>query len=188
MLPPGLVREVKAYDPKLRVRVAETCGEVWIEQPMPSADPEVCAALESDYRLQLDLLLENAPERHPIARRIEAVKAAKDGYRAVMFIPRELAGHTERIMRALYESDITKQGGREGINRAFDAATNAFYVERDKERRRYAEDGARDVYDRIAWLDGRRVTTSDMAAGAETSDRVESHEGFVVRVRKGVHA
>lgn len=185
--PPPLVHALHSYDLRLRLRWCEVAEEWWIEVPEARADPELVRALESDYRLQLDLLLKNAPERHAIARRIEAARAARDGYRGIMFIPRDCIHDTDRIMRALIESDCAKQGTKEGVNRLYDHAAERFYVERDKARRAFVEAGSRDMYDRIAWLSGRRVTTSDMAAGAEPVDSVERHEGFTVRVRTGRH-
>ena len=188
MTPPAtLVRALAGYDRRLRLRYAEVAEERWIEVPEAPADPELVRALESDYRLQLGLLLEQAPERHAIARRIEAARAARDGYRGIMFIPRDLIHDTDTILRALGESDCAKQGNKEAVSRLFDQAADTFYVERAKERRAYVEQGSRDLYDRIAWLSGRRVATSDMAGG-ETADRVTEHEGFTVRIRKGQHA
>lgn len=186
--PPPLLQALRSYDPRLRLRWCEMAEEFWIETPEASADPELVRALESDYRLQLDLLLKNAPERHAIARRIEAARAARDGYRAIMFIPRDCIFDTDRILRALVESDCAKQGNKAGVNRLYDHAAERFYVERDKERRAFVEAGSRDMYDRMAWLSGRRVATSDMAAGAETADTLESHDGFTVRIRRGAHA
>ena len=187
MTPPtGLVRELRAYDPKLRLRWAERAAEWWIEQPLAKADPELCRALAAKLSGQLDLALPTSTERHALARRIEAVKAAEDGYRAVMFIPAALIHRHDLILRTLYEADITKQGGREGVTRLFDEAAAAFYRERDKERQNYVEGATRDVYDRIQWLSGNRLTTSDMAEGAQTSDALEQHDGFTVRVRKGL--
>lgn len=186
--PPELVNALRRYDHRLRLRWCEVAEEWWIEVPEARADPELVRALESDYRLQLDLLLQNAPERHAIARRIEAARAARDGYRGIMFIPRICIFDTDRIMRALVESDCAKQGNKEAVSRLYDHAAEQFYVERDRQRLNYVEAATRDVYDRIQWLSGNRMATSDFASGAEPVDLVTAHEGFTVRIRKGQHA
>ena len=185
MTPPaGLVRDLKARDPKLRLRYAPLAGEWWIEAPFAgAADPEIARTLADEYRGQLALAVSPAT-RHAFARRIEAVKAAQDGYRGIMFIPRDLIDHTDLILRTLHETDYATAGGPNGINRRLDAEGAAWDEARDKNRRAIVEEGARSTYDRLAWLEGRRMTTSDMTEGVETSDAVEQHEGFTVRMRK----
>ena len=185
--PPPLLQALRSYDPRLRLRWCEVAEEFWIETPEASADPELVRALESDYRFQLDLLLQHAPERHAIARRIEAARAARDGYRAIMFIPRVCIFDTDRILRALGESDCAKQGNKAGINRLYDHAAERFYAERDKQRRTFVEAATRDVYDRIQWLSGNRVAVTDRTHGAAPGDAVEAHDGFTVRIRTGRH-
>jgi hypothetical protein len=193
--PAGLVAELRCYDHRLRLRWWPTSEEWVIEQVLPPRDPDLLLTLQREHvdavaimRDRLRLALPGSPSHRALARQIDAVQSALAGYRAVMFIPSTLVARTDLVLRTLRENDLEHRPTVEDFNRDLDEQAAAILKEKDKERRDYAGNVARDTFERIAWLDGRRITTSDFAEGAATSDVVTEHPGFTVRVRRGVHA
>jgi hypothetical protein len=196
MTPPqALVRALAAHDPKLRLRWWPTSAEWVIEEPVPPRDPDILRTLQRDHveavermRGRLRLAIPGSPSHQATGRQIDAVQAALAGYRAIVFIPAALATQTDLVLEALRDSDLAHRPTVEDFNREMDETAATVAREKDKERRRFAEDGARDVYERIQWLLGNRLAMSDFADGAETSDAITEHPGFTVRIRKGMHA
>ncbi len=140
---------------------------------MPARHPEFVAELKP-------------PDNDPVYfDRWESLQA---GYYPRFTVPREAICQTERVMASLREWDAATAGSFKAINRRLDAEHATWEAARVKERCAWVEERTNDVYDRVQWLSGSRLTTSDMTEGAETSDAVERHEGFTVRVRKGQHA
>ena len=99
-------------------------------------------------------------------------------------VPREAIHQVDRVMASLREWD-GHQDGFAAINRRLDAAQEAWETARKNEQAAFTEDRANAAYDHIQWQAGHRLATSDMSEGAETSDAIEQHDGFAVRVRKG---
>lgn len=175
MTPPAsLVKALKTYDPALRLWWGAASKQWLIGRRMAPRHPDFVAEMRPPPSAR--------PEDHD---RFVCLQA---GYLPLFTIPREAGHQTDRVMLALREWDAAAQGGFRAINQRLDAAEEAWLAERTKERQTFVHEATSEAFDRIQWLNGNRVTTSDMADGAETSDAVERHEGFVVRIKKGQHA
>ena len=140
---------------------------------MPARHPDFAAELKP-------------PDNDPV--KFDRWESLQAGYYPRFTVPQAAICQTERVMASLRQWDAETAGSFRAINRRLDAEHEAWDAERRKERRTWVDERTDDVYDRVQWLAGHRLATSDMAEGAETSDAVEHHDGFTVRVRKGQHA
>lgn len=174
MTPPAaLTKALRRHDSALKCVWGAASKQWLIGRKMPARHPDFVAELRPPS------------ERLEDQDRFECIKA---GYFPLFTVPAERIHETERVMAGLREWDAATVGGFKEINRRLDEAQEAWEASVAKERQTFCQEAAGEAYDRLAWLQGNRIATSDMAAGAETADVIEQREGFTIRVRKGAHA
>lgn len=167
---PAFVAALARYDALLRVRWAPRLAVWFIERKLPE---------RSRQRLV------ERPNPFKSARGQDLYESWKEGYVHVLSVPPDMLD--QRVFDALAEADTWRQGGFDAINRQLDEAEAQREATVDREIATWSEGAASDAYDRLAWLDGRRVALTEEGSGVIPSDRVEQHEGFTVRIRKGHH-
>jgi hypothetical protein len=163
---PSFVADLQAYDPTLRVR--------W-------ARHRACWSIEKRVRERMPDYLAMEPNH---IGRSDAAKdlweSFIDGYLVVLSVHRTLL-HWRLVAPELHKFDMHAAGGVEAINRALDAEAEAKEAAADRAVDRFVEAGSRDLHDRIAWDDGRRVSGYDPDPYAH----FEQADGFKIYDRRG---
>ena len=161
---PSLVRELQAYDDKLRIRWA-THSEKWlIERKVQVNDQRLANCLP--------------PPDDATAIRKDLFEGWREGYVHVLTVPVEMA-YWHFIGPELVRADSWRQGGFAGMNDRLDAEARAWEESKDKEVDNYVEAATDDAYERLAWLEGRRIAMTN-AEPAYTDTGL----GFKVRDRR----
>ena len=160
----GLVRELQAYDPQLRIRWGRHSEKWIIESHRPCKDQRLaqCAA----------------PPDDAAAIKKDLYEGWKDGYLHVLTVPRELA-YWRFIAPELARMDSWRQGGFEKINDQLDQDAVDWEKAADKRVDNYVEDATSEAYERLAWLQGRRV-----AVTRPEQPLVDTGLGFKMRDRR----
>ena len=164
--PPTVVADLRAYDPELRLRWARRRRLWCIERRMP---PRHAQYLGEQPRASDD-------------RSQDLRDGWVQGYANVMFVHPALLG-SPAMWEALAGADLWRQGGAEALNRMLDEQEAAKERAVDQHIHNVNAAAASEMFDRIAWLDGRRVQMPGDPAPVGRW-REESHPGFIVRDRR----
>lgn len=165
---PAFVRELEAYDPKLRARWAQHSEKWFIERKLEQRHP----ALQSEAP---------APTTaKPLQR--DLYEAWQQGYVHVLTVPREMM-HWNLVVEHLAKYDSWRQGGMQGINRQLDAEAEQEEKSADRRIDNVVADATDDAYERLAWLSGRRVAVTD-----PEPVYADSGLGFKIRDRRATAA
>jgi len=162
---PSFVKDLQAYDTKLRARWARHSERWFIERKMDSRHPSLVSeqpAPESASPVQRDLW-----------------EGWQAGYVHVLTVPRHLL-HWNEIKDTLAKYDSWRQGGMAALNRQLDAEAEQWEQSTDKAIDNYVEERTGDAYDHIAWQSGRRVSTID-TPGPEL---IDTGMGYKIRDRR----
>ena len=138
----SLVKEIQAYDPKLRMRWARHSQKWLIEHYSPCQDQRLANALPPP---------DNAP-----SMRKDLWEGWKEGYLHVLTVPVEMA-HWKFIAPELARADSWRQGGWTVVNNRLDKEAELLDQQADRKIDNYVEAATDDAYERLAWLEGRRV-------------------------------
>lgn len=160
--PKEFVSALRAFDPALRIRWAHRM-EVWI--------------IERKMEPRHKQLVAERPNPFKSARGWDLYDGWKEGYVHVLSVHPTLLDH--RVFATLAEADAWRQGGMAKMAAQLDAADEAVERAEDRERLNVNEALSRDAYDRIAWLEGRRVAVTEPGEPAG-----ERRDGYVVRDRR----
>jgi hypothetical protein len=169
---PSFVRDLKAYDPLLRVRWAVHSKLWFIERKLQVRDPGWLA-------------------ERPL-NPFGTGKLAKDrwaGWRSghvhVMSVHPSLL-HWSQVAPVLVKSDSQQAGSWAALADRMDAADAAMEAERERTVTAWSEAAAKDGADHLYWQAGATVAAPHEPSGVIPSDRVEQHpDGFTIRTRKG---
>ena len=139
---PGFVRDLRAYDPMLRVRWAQHTGQWLIERKLPPRSRQY---------------LREQPHTWTSARQRDVWESWKDGYLHVAFVRKDLLHWplVEPFLRAL---DREAQGGTwDQLMTAMDEADEAMEQDRLRAQQNEIEAVTSEAYDDLAWMQKRRV-------------------------------
>jgi len=172
MTPPrSFVKDLAAYDPALRVRWAKHMGKWLIERKLELRNPAWLAERPLN------------PFGHS-PRAKDLWQGWRQGYVHVLTVPRELLAWSV-VAPHLAAVDREQAGSWEALIQRIEEADAKLEAERARNVVNWAEATAGEAADTIMWREGHRVATAHAPSGVASSDRVETHEGFTVRVRKG---
>ena len=143
---PSLVSELKAYDRLLRIRWGRHSEKFLVERYHPHSDPRLAHA--------------TPPEDTASPIRRDLYEGWREGYVHVLTVPRELC-YWHFIAPELHRLDGEKQGGMKGINRQLDEQAVAQDRAEDKRIEDWSEVATDEAYERLAWMDGRRVAVTN---------------------------
>jgi len=167
--PPSIERDLKAYDPTLRLRWGPQTALWYLEKKMDARHP----ALEKERP--------NPLGTSPRCR--DLWPGYRDGYAAVMCIHPSLC--TSRIvLAALRSGDIHAHDGTDALNRRLDDIQAAEDAALDRQLDTFVEAGSRDLYDRDQWIGKRKAYVPNDEAAVEKITPVEARDGFVIRDRR----
>ena len=166
--PASILIDLRRYDPELRLRWGQRTGLWIIEKRLPQRHHRYTGERPSPYK---------SP------RGLDLFDGWKEGFVHVLFVHPSLLG-APVMWDALAGADTHRQGGVDALNRKLDEAEIAKQKASDKETHDMNAGAASDMFDRIAWLDGRRVTVPNPEpVEGRWSD--EAHpDGFVIRDRR----
>lgn len=182
MTPPAAVVDaLRRYDPLLRCRWGNHAQRWVIERKVPErvGSRMKLLALPVPPKPPDDL-----PEKlEAWRRRLERRASWVSGYEDVMFVHPSLLD--ERIVATLAATDSQRAGGFDKLADALDAEDAADEAAADRQVDAYVESASRDAYDRLAWMDGRRVGLLDAEAEKAPATILETpRDGYVVRERR----
>jgi hypothetical protein len=159
---PSFVRDLKAYDPLLRVRYGIHTEKWILERKMPTRSPQYLA---------------ERPASERSARAKDLALGWAQGYVHVLSVdPSLLAWH--HVAPALRDADLHFAGSWKALNQRLDDAEAAWYAAKDREQTDWAQQASYEAFDHLGYLEKRRVSM------AQPEERVEQHEGYVVRDRR----
>lgn len=162
MTPPReFVSALRSFDPALRVRwMART--KMWV--------------IERRMEPQMRTYLTEKPAANPwnSDRSKDLFDGWRDGYVHVMAVHPSLLDH--RVFGHLEKADAWRQGGMAALAQQIDAEDEAREKAFERDRHNWHEGAGKDLFETIAWDEGRRV------AVAETI--TEEREGFTVVDRR----
>jgi len=160
----SFVKDLHAYDPKLRVRWARHTEKWFIERKMEKRHPQLTSEQplpESRVGLQRDLW-----------------ESWQEGYVHVLSVPREML-HWSQVVEALAKFDAQRQGSMAAINRMLDAEDEQWEKQGDRKIENYVEAATDDAYEHLAWASGRRVSMYQ-----PEQPYIETGLGFKLRDRR----
>lgn len=164
----SFVRELAAYDKKLRVRWARHSERWFIERQLDQRHPQLVSEMP-------------APESaKPVQR--DLWEAWQQGYVHVLTVGPELL-HWNAVADHLAQYDSWRQGGMQAINRQFDEKDEQWDKTTDRNIDNVIEAQTDDAYEHIAWASGRRVAMTE-----PEPPLVDSGLGFKVRDRRTLNA
>lgn len=167
MTPPsGFVKDLRAYDPLLRVRWGRFTQMWIIERKMREQHPQYVSerpAAWSKHSKQKDLW-----------------DGWREGYVNVLFVHPSLLGAP--VFEVLADCDTYRHGGFERYAAKLDAADEAWEQGKDRDVSTWAEAAAYDFHDSLAWREGRKIQVP--GDPAPPKDDVIQREGYVVRDRR----
>jgi hypothetical protein len=142
MTPPSsFVKDLRAYDPLLRVRWGRHTQMWVIERKMREQNPQYVAERPAEWSRS--------------ARRRDLWEGWREGHVNVMFVHRDLLGTP--VFEALAECDTYRHGGFERYAAKLDAADEAWERSKDRDIQTYTEAAAYDFHDSLAWREGRKI-------------------------------
>jgi hypothetical protein len=154
--PAELVRELKAYDPELRVRWG-VHQRLWIvERQMPPRHKQ---------------LLAERPNPWQSPKGLDLWDGWKEGYVHVLSVHPDLIRNTPLVMGEVAKGDMWRAGGQAAVNRRLDDLAAQEEREADRAVAHYTEAAAKETYDDLAWATGRRVAMSTPDPLAAMEDR-----------------
>lgn len=172
---PSFVRDLQAYDPKLRVRFGKHSERWIIERKMEVRNPAWLAERPLN-------------PFGPGKRKKDAWDGWRQGYVVVMMVDPSCL-NWQMVAPQLARTDLEQAGSWEAINQQIEAADAKLEAERERTVKNWSESAAKDAADALQWGFGHTVATAHEASGVIPSDTVEQHpDGFVIRTRKGAHA
>lgn len=164
---PGFVADLRAYDPQLRVRWGHRMALWIIERKLPERHKQLLAEKATPWKS---------------SRGLDLWDGWKEGYVHVMNVHPDLLAWT-LVGTELRKADFQALGGVAALNRALDADEDAWERETDRAIANYTQAGASEMFDRLAWLDGRRVAVPNLERVVPRFVET-AHEGFTVRDRR----
>ena len=138
---PGFVKDLRSYDPNLRVRWGEHTRMWIIEHKLRPRNPQWVSERP-------------APWGSP--RGLDLWEGWKDGYVHVLSVHPDLLAWSV-VAPELARCDAERAGGFEALNQELDAAEAAWEAEVTRERKTWLEGASREFHDQLAWKEGRRV-------------------------------
>lgn len=171
---PSFVRDLAAYDPKLRVRWAKHTETFMIERRMEVRNPA--------------WLAERQLNPFGVGKRKKDLwEGWRAGYVHVLSVHPSLL-NWQTVAPVLASTDREQAGSFQALADQMDAADAAMDAERERTVKNWSESAAKDAASRLFWLEGHTVATAHEESGVIPSDTVERHpDGFVIRTRKGAH-
>ena len=106
------------------------------------------------------------------------------GYVHVLTVPRELLAWSV-VAPHLAAVDREQAGSWDALIQRIEDADAALEAQKARAVVTWADAAAGEAADTIQWREGHRVATAHEPSGVASSDRIEAHEGFTVRVKKG---
>jgi len=164
----SFVRDLAAYDPKLRVRWARHTEKWLIERKLDKRHPQLTSEQplpESRQGLQRDLW-----------------EGWQEGYVHVLTVPREML-HWSEVAPHLAKFDAQRQGSMAAINRMLDDEDEQWEKQTDRKIENHIEAATDDAYEHLAWASGRRVSMHQ-----PEPKPVDSGFGFLINDRRAVKA
>lgn len=162
---PSLVRELTAYDDKLRIRWARHSEKWLIERKVQVNDERLANCLP--------------PPDDAAAIKRDLYDGWREGYVHVLTVPREMA-YWHFIGPELVRADSWRQGGFAGINDRLDKEAEDLERASDKRVDSYAAEASKEAYERLQWLQGNRFAVTN-----REPEYVDTGLGFSVRDRRG---
>lgn len=167
-LPAGFVADLQRYDPALRVRWGVRTHLWHIERRLPPRHRQ---------------LLGEQPNPWTSPRGFDRFDGWKDGYVLVMRVHPSCL-HWAVVVEELSRWDAHLKGGMTRL----DDELQRREAEEEAQQERYEDDWHRqhalDAADTMQWRLGHRVMTALSPVEAPSSDHIEQHEGFTVRISK----
>jgi hypothetical protein len=165
MTPPReFVSALRSFDADLRIRW-QVRTKLWaIERKMPP---------------RLRTYLAEQPPANPWSgdRSLDLFDGWRDGYVHVMNVHPSLLDH--RVFAHLAEADAWRKGGMTALVDQIEEEERQREAAFERERHNFHEAAGKDLYDTIAWDEGRRVSLHEPAEPAG-----EAREGYVVVDRR----
>ena len=142
--PSGFVKDLRAYDPRLRVRWGQA-SNMWV----------------IEYHLRDPRHPELLKDKPPAASRVPMIadtwEGWKDGYIAVGFVPHDRL-HWGLIGESIRAADLHAQGGRDALIRALDEQDDAYERSQERAEQTTIEAVVADTYDHMKWGGKERVS------------------------------
>lgn len=142
--PREFVSALRSFDSTLRVRWGVRTSLWIIERKMPPRHKQ---------------LLAERPNPWHSARGLDLYDGWRDGYLHVMNVHPSLLNH--RVFAELATCDTWRLGGMDALTRRLDEIEEAEEKAADREIHNFNEAAAKEMHDRLAWLQGRRVAVGD---------------------------
>lgn len=164
--PAEIARALTAYSSSLRLRWGVRMQK-WI--------------IEKHVDDRVGQLLKTAPHPYKSARGHDLADGWRDGYDHVLTVAPELIGNVPLVMQHVADADLWRAGGREALNRRLEEQDEQAERAADKALAHFSTAAASEMYDRLAWGDGRRVAVHDPDPFARA---VRHEDGFVIVDRR----
>lgn len=148
--PREFVSALRTFDASLRIRWGARTSLWIIERAMPPRHKQ---------------LLAERPNPWHSARGLDLYDGWREGYLHVMSVHPSLLDH--RVFAELRRCDIWAQGGLARLTDRLDAIEEAEEKAADREIHNFNEAAAKEMHDRLAWLQGRRVAVGDTVTAGE---------------------
>jgi hypothetical protein len=166
---PSFVRDLTAYDPRLRCRWARHAETWFIERKLEARNPA--------WRAERPL--------NPFGtskRKKDLWEGWREGYVHVLSVHPSLL-HWRTVAPALAESDREQAGSWQALADQMDAADAAMDAARERTLTNWSEAASKDAADHLYWQQGHTIGLAPPPAPVG-----ERHpDGFLVRIRKGDH-
>lgn len=160
---PSFVKDLRAYDPTLRVRFGPATNRWYIERKMPMRHPQLRGETPKS-------------DRSPRAK--DLVVGYLDGYVHVLSVdPEVLTWH--HVAPALRDADMHFAGDWAAMNRRIDEAIAKEEASQDKAQSAWAYETSLEAHEHLAYAEGRRVALFDPPVR-----EVRHPDGFLVKDRR----
>jgi hypothetical protein len=171
--PDSFVKDLKAYDPKLRCRWGTHCERWIIERKVEIRNPA--------WRAERPI---NPFGQNKRAKDLWA--GWREGYLCVLMVDRTLL-NWQTVAPELARTDRERAGSWEAVNRAIEAADAVMEQQRERSVANWHESASLDAADALQWREGNYIATPMTPSDVRPMDTLELREGYTVRVRKGQH-
>jgi len=142
---PGFLKDLRAYDPCLRVRWGRHTQRWLIERKLAPRNPQFLA---------------ETPNPWGSPRGLDLYEGFKEGYVHVMSVHPDLLAW-RLVAPELARCDAERAGGFEALNAELDAAEERWQAAIDRERRNFCEAAAKESYEDLTWAQGRRIAVKE---------------------------
>ena len=160
----SFVKDLAAYDPRLRVRFGRHTERWLIERHLPERNPAWVAERPNPFG------------RSPRAK--DLWEGWRDGYVHVLTVDRALL-NWQTVAPALAEADVQQAGSWAALNHKMDEAETAWEAALDRERQDWTQQASYDAYDHMAYFEGRRIALYNPEPQTEVHP-----DGFLIRDRR----